>query len=289
MISLKRSAAAFLALAAVLIAPARCALFIAAHPDDVPLMMHKNAATDVATGYPTVFVLTTAGDAANGTGYANNTMRIPYYRARLRAFESIVHFWQGLNPDVPAPVPQRTTELIAGKAIETVHMGNVVMYHLNLPDDMSLQQLATGRLGMVTSLNPVNTYTLAELKEVIREIVRINNRAAAMVNLNTQDPDTRWNPGDHTDHVATGMIVNAAITESPQMRCVNLLFYRGYVIQNFAPTYTLEETRLHQATLGALNAALVANGNRSTWDAFHNNFVGRMDFRGVPGAGYCNF
>jgi LmbE family N-acetylglucosaminyl deacetylase len=168
-------------------------------------------------------------------------------------------------------------------------MGNVVMYFLNLPDNGTLIQLSNGQIPSVTSISPVNTYTLAQLKNVIREIIRINNRATAMINLNTQDPDPNWNPGDHTDHLATGAIVNAAVTEVFEFRCVNRLFYRGYVIGAFAQNYTQEEVEVHTATIGALDATLIANGNRSTWDAFHNNFIGKMDFRGILGVGNCAF
>jgi LmbE family N-acetylglucosaminyl deacetylase len=200
-----------------------------------------------------------------------------------------VHFWQGLDPDVRPPVAQHTTDVILGKRIETVHMGNVVMYNLNLPDNGSLLPLATGKIGSVTSISPVNSYTLAQLKDVIREIIRINFPATPSVNLNTQDPDRAWNPGDHPDHLATGIIVDGAVRQSAAYSCVNLLFYRGYVIGGYAQTYTPEEITMQTATIGAMNAGLIANGNDSTWDDFHNNFIGKMDLRGIMGSSYCNF
>jgi hypothetical protein len=61
------------------------------------------------------------------------------------------------------------------------------------------------------------------------------------------------------------------------------------VIGAFAQNYTQEEVEVHTATIGALDATLIANGNRSTWDAFHNNFIGKMDFRGILGVGNCAF
>jgi hypothetical protein len=70
---------------------------------------------------------------------------------------------------------------------------------------------------------------------------------------------------------------------------VNLLFYRGYVIGGYAQTYTPEEITMQTATIGAMNAGLIANGNDSTWDDFHNNFIGKMDLRGIMGSSYCNF
>jgi LmbE family N-acetylglucosaminyl deacetylase len=268
---------------------AKAALFITAHPDDVAYLMNRNAQIDVRGNYPTVFVCVTAGDASNGAGLGGNTRNTAYYRARLRAYEYYVHFWQGIDSGIWAPAAARGTQTIAGKSVETVKMGNVVMYFLNLPDNGSLIQLSAGTISSVTSISPVNIYTLPQLKDVIREIIRINNRSTPTINLNTQDPDTDWNPGDHTDHVATGRIVDAAVTESAPFRCVNRLFYRGYVISAFRPVYSQDEIDVHTATIGALDAALVDNGNRSTWDAFHNGFIGKMDFRGILGSGYCAF
>jgi LmbE family N-acetylglucosaminyl deacetylase len=289
MISLKRIVIASITVITAEFGPANAALFITAHPDDVAYLMNRNAQVDVKSNYPTVFVVLTAGDASNGTGLGGNTKKIPYYRARLKANEIYVHFWQGLNPNVWAPVQQHSVDVISGKYVETVHMGNVVMYNLNLPDNGTLMQLSTGKISSVTSISPVNTYTLAQVKDVIREIISLNNRATPMINLNTQDPDTSWNPGDHPDHVATGAIVNAAVTEVPAYRCVNRLFYRGYVIGGFTQSYTQEELNIHTATIGALDSSLVDNGNKSTWDAFHNSFLGKMDFRGILGSGNCAF
>jgi LmbE family N-acetylglucosaminyl deacetylase len=289
MISLKNIVIVSIAWIAAAWCPANAALFITAHPDDVAYLMNKNAQNDVRNNYPTVFVLLTAGDAANGTGLAGNTNNTPYYRARLKAYELYVQFWRGLNPSLAVAIPRHSVVVISGKYVESVQMGNVVMYFLNLPDNGTLSQLAAGSIASVTSISPVNKYTLAEVKAVIREIIRINNHATAMINLNTQDPDSAWNPGDHPDHLATGAIVNAAVSEVPAYNCLNLLFYRGYVISGYAPTYDPDELSVHLATIGALNAGLVANGNKSTWDAFHNNFAGKMDFRGVLGSGNCAF
>lgn len=269
--------------------PASAALFIAAHPDDIEYLMNKNAANDVKGNYPTVFVLMTAGDAGVGTGLNGNTKGISYYRARLKAHELSVRLWQGLDPSVAPPLPTYSTSVIKGKNIETVKMGNVVMYNLNLPDNGSLPQLSASQIGSVNSISPVNTYTLAQLKDVIREIIRINNPATPMINLNTQDYDQGYNPGDHGDHLATGAIVNAAVTEVPAYNCVHRLFYKGYAVGGHAVTYSQDELNIHVATIGVMNSGLLDNGNKSTWDSFHNNFFGKLDWRGAAGTGNCAF
>ena len=268
---------------------ANAALFIAAHPDDIQLLMNRNAQIDVKSNYPTQIVLLTAGDASHGASLGPNSMGIPYYRARLRAHEMSVRFWQGLNPNMAPPMPVYSVQTIWGKQIETVHMGNVVLYNLNLPDDGTLIRLATDRMAAVRSISPVNTYTLVQLKSVIREIIRINNPATPILNLNTHDPEPFWNPGDHNDHIATGAIVSAAVTELAAWQCVTRYFYKGYSLLHKPAVYNEEELHIHLATIGALNAGLLNNGNKSTWDAFHNGFAGRMELRGILGRGYCNF
>lgn len=289
MISLKSVLIASIVWIAAVFVPANAALFITAHPDDVGYLMNKNAQNDVKNNYPTVFVLTTAGDASNGSSLGGNTNSTPYYRARLKSYELYVQFWRGLNPSLAVEVPRHSVQIINGKYVETVQFGNVVMYFLNLPDNGTLSQLAAGAIGYVTSISPVNKYTLADVKGVIREIIRINNRATPMINLNTQDPDTAWNPGDHPDHWATGAIVSAAVSEVTAYHCLNMLYYRGYVVGGNPPSYSDDELNVHMATIGVLNAGLLANGNRSTWDAFHNHFLGKIDFRGVLGTGNCAF
>jgi LmbE family N-acetylglucosaminyl deacetylase len=281
--------ASVLCLSAALAGTADAALFIAAHPDDIEYLMNRNAQIDVKSKYPTVLVLTTAGDAFSGTQPAGNTKNMPYYRARLNAHERAVRFWQGLDPDVPAPLPAYSTEVIEGKRIETVTMGNVVLYNLNLPDNGTLLQLSHGEIPSVISISPVNTYTLKQLKDVIRAIIRINNPDTPMINVNTQEPDPAWSPDDHPDHRATGEIVLAALAEVREFHCVNQIFYKGYSVGGYAPTYSPDELDIHVATIGALNAGLIDNGNKSTWDAFHNQFFGKIDYRVIMGSEDCAF
>jgi LmbE family N-acetylglucosaminyl deacetylase len=281
--------ASFILLSAVMSSLADAALYIAAHPDDIEYLMARDAQSDVRSNNPTVFVLLTAGDAANGAEPAGNTKDVPYYRARLKAHELSVRFWQGLDPNSAAPLPTYSTELIKGQSVETVTMGNVVLYNLNLPDNGTLRQLSEGTIPSVTSISPINTYTLAQVKDVIREIIRINNPAMATVNVHTSDPDPAWNSGDHPDHLATGAIVSAAITEDAAYRCVNRFFYMGYSVGGHAQSYSQDELDIQVATIGVLNGGLIDNGNKSTWDQFHNGFFGKMNNRRIMSRGSCSF
>jgi LmbE family N-acetylglucosaminyl deacetylase len=168
-------------------------------------------------------------------------------------------------------------------------MGNVVLYNLNLPDNGTLRQLSDGTISSVTSISPINTYTLAQVKDVIREIIRINNPAMSRITVHIPDPDPAWNSGDHPDHIATGAIVSAAVTEDAAYGCVSRILYMGYSTGGYAPIYSQEELDIHVATVGVLNGGLIDNGNKSTWDQFHNNFFGKMNNRRIMGRGSCTY
>lgn len=290
MAAFKNAITAFLLLfAAVFANTASGAVFVAAHPDDIAYLMNRNAQLAVRNDDHVVYLLVTAGDASNRGGIADNTKNIPYYRARLRAHEMYVHFWQGLDSEVSAPLPVYSVQTIKGKKVETVRMGNAVLYNLNLPDDGTLARLGNRQIASVTSISPINTYTLTDLKNVIREIIRINNLNKPIIEVHTHEPDTGWNPEDHTDHVATGTITNAALSEISAYNCISRGFYKGYIVALYPVTYTEDELQIQIATIGVLNAGLIENGNKSTWNGFHNNFFGKMDVRWVAGRGTCAF
>lgn len=271
-------------------APTPAAVFFAAHPDDVEYMMARNALIDVSSNYPTVFVLLTAGDAGYGASIGPNVAQTPYYRARLSAHESAIRFWQGLNPQVHAPPPVDSYESFGSFSVEKVIMGNVTLYNLNLPDsEPRLYQLYSGAVGQLTDVEGRNTYTLAALKEVLRQIIERNNRNTPNIVINLPDPDD--NPEDHVDHLATGLVVRQAVNESPAHQCLYRAYYKGYVIRTLPDAMTAHEKTIHIATIGAMNSGLLDKGNLATWDAFHNSFFGKQSFRSEAGgsAGSCNF
>lgn len=291
---------------AMYVATANSAVYIAAHPDDVEYLMNKSASTDVSLRAPTVIVLLTAGDATYKGGIGTNIKGVPYYRARLKAHELTVRYWQGLpsawggpaNPTVPTPT--YTTEsfdtniAVAGatpiKVVEKVIMGNVVLYNMNLPDT-SLLGLARGTYGFQDSISPVNRYGPDDIKYVLREIIRRNNVGVASVAVNFQDPGADLNPNDHGDHIGAGELVTAALNANTNFNCVSRLQYQGYDLTSNSASLVMtpDQLNVHIGTAGAINSGLVDNGNPSTWDTFHNAFFGRQYWRAGPGGGTCHF
>lgn len=190
------------------------AVFFAAHPDDVVLLMGRNALLDIRAGFPTVVVIVTAGDAGNGDGanalghdgnFDHNQQGKPYYRVRLEAHHAALGYWVDASAS-PNLVRQTESFSSAIPAVEKVIIGNVTVYNLNLPDSKMEGFLPFGSYGfdrtrvtgIYSALSDVagrNTYTPATLRETIREIIRRNNvgKPTIVINLPEHDPNfVQW-------------------------------------------------------------------------------------------------
>lgn len=158
-----------LALTSIVTAPAVAAVFFAAHPDDIVLMMGRSAQAEIRADLPTVLVILTAGDGGNGSAPVAlaglgaryyNQMGNPYYRVRHNAHEAAIATWV---PAVHLKIAQRSNENFGAdvNAVEKVRIGKVVIYNLNLPDG-TLERLQAGSLATLNDVTGLNHYTLGE-------------------------------------------------------------------------------------------------------------------------------
>ncbi|MGZ3457279.1 MAG: hypothetical protein ACXU86_02120 [Archangium sp.] len=305
------------------IAPASAAVFVVAHPDDDILLMGPNLVNDIRSDYPTVIIVVTAGDANNGNlpqtteGVAYNQYNSqgnPYYRVRLTAREYALDKW------VPASYPRplvRTWEYFSSTvpAVERITFGNVVEYHLNLPDryeaalnKTSMKRFLDGDIPSLQDVEGLNTYTKEDLRETIRQIISRNNHNTPTLVINFQSPvsDNR----DHPDHTVTGTFVNDAINEQPAFGCMWQAIYPGYAEGDIAPNFPglLDIQRAgyeqaHAVLLDQGNITPVTGGpvdtvahptwtpttylvpftdrQKGTMDAFHTNFYGKATWQGA--------
>lgn len=281
--------------------PAISSIFIAAHADDVALFMAQNAWTDLQGGDRSVFILTTASDDGHGD-YLPNPVGKSFYKARQDGHERVIRFWLG---SAGAPVGATATShvLINGKSVErTVIDNRIVLYQLHLPDggyngsgyastgNRSLARLLAGAIptiSAVTAGNPTN-YSLAELRAVIRAIVLQHGHGQASVWVNMLDEDSSRNPGDHSDHNATGRLMAGVLAVAP-LPCANVARYASYANAAKPANMPAASSLYHHASWGALNSALVDGGNPSTWDNGHNSWMGRQYFVAQAGSGPCTF
>lgn len=244
--------------------PASAAVFVVAHPDDDILMMGANLLTDIKGNYKTVIIVVTAGDAGNGaapiapgytadTATSFNTGTTPYYRVRLNARLNALAQW------IPASYPrpwQVTTEAFGpyfnGQPtyVEKATLGNVIEYHINLPDQFEGNQYTTienlnntsGATGdyYAYDVTGKNVYNVHSLREIVRQIIKRNFPSEPNLVINFQEPAWRnsaYQPvprmhasaTDHLDHTAVGKMVKDAIAGVPAYYCMTEAIYYGYV------------------------------------------------------------
>lgn len=295
---------------------ASAAVYIVAHPDDDILLMGPNLANDIRSNYPTVIIVVTAGDAGNGNlpqtnnGLASlqyNNKGNPYYRVRLTAREYALGVW--VPTSYPRPLT-RTWEYFSSSvpAVERVVLGNVVEYHLNLPDQLAsstqtvLQTLLNGSVGSLKDVEGLNTYTASSLRDTIRQIISRNNHNTPTLVINYQSPvsDNR----DHPDHTASGKFVSDAISEQPAYGCMWQAIYPGYSEADLQVNYPslldvqragyeqahavlLDQGNITPITGGAVNVSQhptwmpttylspYTDRQKGTMDGFHTSFYGK--------------
>ena len=306
-----------LAMALAALAPARAAIFLAAHQDDIVLMMARSAQHEIRSGNPTVLVVLTAGDAGNGSAPVSvagvsamyfNQMGNPYFRVRHNAHEAAIATWA---PPGQALLPRRSSEFFTPEIqfVEKVRIGNVTIYNLNLPDGY-LAKLYSGKLNMLTDIMGVNRYTAEGLRDTLRLIAARNSRAGAPLVIHAPEHTPEFSApgyndarqaeihGDHADHTATGRFARDALAV-PGYACVRQVLYMGYGI-SATPDSMIAEERLAQVqAYTALNEVLRNQGNVSfnpgkqylqlgSMDAFHMGFFGKQRWRdGGGGSAPC--
>lgn len=303
--------------------PASAAVFVVAHPDDDILLMGPNLVNDVINGYPTVIVIVTSGDAGNGIGDATsygiqsgqyNNQGQQYYRVRLNAHLNALQSW--------IPAWTKTTysnwtwiDENFGSGAPTVErwfLGNVVVYNLNLPDELEgsstkLANLVSGIRTSISDIRNLNTYTLESLQETIRQIISRNNHNTPTLVINY--PENQDNLGDHIDHTSVGKIVASAVS-APAYQCIWQAIYPGYSMAGISVNYPnlLDRQRqgyeiAHSTLLQGGNITPISGGvvdqtahptwapttilvpttnlQKGTMDAFHTSFYGKSQYRGA--------
>lgn len=245
--------------------PASAAVYVVAHPDDDILLMGPNLINDIKGNYLTVIIVVTAGDAGNGSGtipsgqtvntaHSFNTGSTPYYRARLNARLNALSTWIPSTYARPWTMSAEAFKpYFYGKmtVVEKATLGNVIEYHLNLPDLFD-QKYNQGAYTVLENLNNTagntsdmtvqdvtgtNTYNIHALRDVIRLIVQRNFPNTPNLVINYHEPqwrDANYNPverknaSDHFDHTAAGKIVADAIAGVPAYYCMTESIYYGY-------------------------------------------------------------
>ncbi|MES2321380.1 MAG: PIG-L family deacetylase [Pseudomonadota bacterium] len=300
---------------ALAMAPPRATVYVAAHQDDIVLLMGRSVQTDIKADLPTVLIVMTAGDAGNGSspasamgirGHQYNQMGNPYFRVRHNAQEAAITYWL---PARHARAPRRSTESFGDRLprVEKVEIGNVVLYYLNLPDGQ-LDAFHTGAQATMADIEGVNVYTQESLRNTLREIIRRNHRSVVGVMVHTPDPTPDFRApdynengmvhalSDHPDHVAAGRFMRDAIASSAELACVDLSLYMGYWIRTLPDSMTYGEKQSQVSAFTILDTVLKNQGNIASrdaqlrerlgsMDAFHTSFYGKQKWRPLLATG----
>jgi len=205
-------------------APLAIEFFLQAHQDDWQLFYGDRVVDAVHTAGKVVIVFTTAGAQVGDPAYA---------QAREQAANASVDTmtlatagpWACANATVSSHTIYRCTR------------ANTVSYYLRLPNPgdarpNGLSDLRDGRISSLSSVDGSATYTSwTDLRTTIQGIfaAEIGSTAESAVGIHSPETDRSVNDSDHSDHLATGDLTDAA--------CVghdfNRFWYIGYQNQYY--------------------------------------------------------
>ena len=252
--------------------------YVQAHQDDWQLFLGDRPADAVNTAAKVVFVYTTAGDAGNGSTFP------AYWQAREQAANASV--------DTITPSSPWTCGLVAvsGHQIHRCSKGITVSYYLHLPNpgDAStngMSGLRDGRLGSLTAVDGSATYaSWGDLVSTLQSLVATEVGAEPEINVAIHAPETdrEVNSSDHSDHLATGDLVQTASGG----HAYNYFWYIGYQNQYYPANLTPSQLAIKWQTVYAYDRvmkALMGETIIGTSDA--EVWVPRTVYRTEPSSG----
>jgi LmbE family N-acetylglucosaminyl deacetylase len=187
----------------------RISFYIVAHADDWQLFMQPNIYNDLTAGRSrVVFIITTAGDAG---------MNSTYWSAREEGMKSSLRFC--VAPLMSIHEASGTSEF-NGHAISYFSINNATCYFLRLPDGnldgsgfsaqqyQSLSKFRGNEIPHMTAIdNSAIYHDWQDFQATLQTIIKSESHGTFNILLNYLNPDTHKNPGDHSDHIATGQAV----------------------------------------------------------------------------------
>jgi|GEM_PF-2170136 len=295
--------------------------YMSAHPDDWQLFMGVNAFQDIAdSANKVVIIYMTAGDKGFG-----DLPRDAYYLARQNGADRSVKFCVGATGGhaVSTCDSIKTDGMVGTHNILRSSCRNVVSYFLRLPDGCfeccrcnTLSKLAYsyGYANFFNDYKGVNfpvsldtscmltQYLTSELKavdqstiycnyqdlvETIRNIMITESQGVDSLTLHAPDYDPEINPGDHPDHVQTGIIAGY-IAESGNP-CMKLLLHQDYHSCSHPVNLNTEQIAMEAALQSQVSFGITNKGWDSEWDnevrCGHVDWTSRNYFREGPGCG----
>ncbi len=263
-------------------------VYVSTHPDDWQLFMNPNAYLDLQNpDNKVIFLHTTAGDAGCGTGCTS------YYLAREEGSKRAIRFmYNAINTDSKLGAEMNETHVfINGHSILRFTYANAVAYFLRLPDGnltgigypvhdhASLKHFYEGTTPTLFAIDRSTSYnSLEDLVKTISEIMVYETNTPDQVSFNIADTNANINPGDHSDHLHTSLIMQK-VAKSLGIKTVRL--YEEYATNSKDQNIFGDDFLLCAGTWGATASGLSDYFHHSTWNEGHNVWIGKQYFREV--------
>ena len=263
-------------------------VYVSTHPDDWQLFMNPNAYNDLKNPEnKVIFLHTTAGDAGCGTGCTS------YYLAREEGSKRAIRFmYNVINPGMEQGDEMNETQvLVNGHLILRFSYGNAVAYFLRLPDGnltgigypihdhASLKHFYEGTTPTLFTVDRSTTYSsLDDLVKTISGIIAYETNAADQASFNIADTNVNINPGDHSDHLHSSLIMQK-VARNLGIKTVRL--YEEYATNSKDQNVFADDFLLCAGTWGATASGLSDYFHNSTWNEGHNIWIGKQYFREV--------
>jgi len=263
-------------------------VYVSTHPDDWQLFMNPNAYHDLQNAEnKVIFLHTTAGDAGCGTGCAS------YYLAREEGSLRAIRFMcNAINLELKQGDQMNETHvLINGHLILRYSYVNAVAYFLRLPDgnltgvgypihdNASLKHFYEGTTPTLSAVDKSTVYqSLDDLVKTISGIITYESNTPDQASFNIADTNTTINPGDHSDHLHSSLIMQK-VAGALGIKSVRL--YEEYATNAKDQNIFGDDFLLCAGTWGATASGLSDKFHNSTWNEGHNIWIGKQYFRDV--------
>jgi hypothetical protein len=211
--------------------------YIVAHADDWQLFMNPNVYRDLINGdNKVVIIITTAGDAGSNS---------KYWAAREEGCKSSVRFCVAPHSSITEWAGERE---IRQHIIPYWCANNVSCYFFRLPDGnldgrgfsnnhyQSLSRLKSLEIAALAALDGSPIYQgWKDFYSTLNGIIDFESKGLVQVRINYLNPDPQRNPGDHSDHIATGQAIQAMNI----LPGVQQVLYSGYGCNGAGPISTI--------------------------------------------------
>jgi hypothetical protein len=160
-----------------------------------------------------------------------------------------------------------------GHSIHWWSANNVSCYFLRQPDGgldghgfsaqkyQSLPKFGAGKISTITTVDNSATYEgWTDFYTTLEMIILFESSTLSKIWINYLNPDTRTNPNDHPDHIATGQ----AIQEMAVISRVEQALFVGYTAHNYQEKLQKEELFWKAGMFSAYEKAVFDGSGYST-------------------------